>query len=538
MKSAFLAKNAKPGRARNTQIVTLPAPIAGWSTAGSLANPTPATAQVLENWRPTTTGIRARGGSRTHATVSIAGDPVESLISFNAPSGKKLFAATETKIFDVTTVADPVVPPAAVVTGQTNGYYSYTDFTTSGTEFLTIVNGHDLLRLYDPVGGWQVVTGVSAPVAITGIASTAMLSFVWVYRQRQFFIQASTLLLRYLPVSSVGGALGTVDLNGVFQRGGSLYFGSTWSMDTGDGLDDKIVLVTDQGEVAVYQGSNPADANDWQLVGRYDLAEPLGPRGSMHAGGDLLILTEDGIVPISVAVSKDRAAIDLSTISREIGPDWRREAAARRTLPWEIVKWPERSYAIVNCPVTNDEQQPICFVVNTQTGAWCKYTNWDTRCMILHAGQLYFGTNDGRVKLAEVGGNDDGAGIYYSCVANPDNLGVPGAIKTVHQARATYIGSTPFIDKLSVSMNYTIELPSPPDATADISSNEWDSGLWDVALWDGPESPVQVLARWRSIGRSGYVMQWQSQITGGLTPLPDTELVSIDVSFEIGATIV
>ena len=44
--------------------------------------------------------------------------------------------------------------------------------------------------------------------------------------------------------------------------------------------------------------------------------------------------------------------LDQSSVSRAISPDWRREAKARRSLPWEIVKWPERAYALVSLPVT------------------------------------------------------------------------------------------------------------------------------------------------------------------------------------------
>lgn len=419
MKSQFLAAAAKRGNStkRTSKNVSLPAPIKGWVTAEGLASTSKGTAQTLDNILPTTTGVRLRGGSKTHATVSLAGLPVISMMSFNAAGAKKMFAATATAIFDITTVVDPSAQVAAAVTGQTSGYYSFSNFTTSGGSFLTAVNGTDSLRLYDPTNGWRAITGTSTP-AITG-APTNTLSHVWVYRTRQFFIQAGTLKAYALPVASIAGALITIDLNGVFQRGGSLLFGDTWSMDTGDGLDDKCVFVTDQGEMAVFEGSNPAstEAAQWNLVGRYDITPPMGKRATMRAGGDLLIACEEGIVPTTAAVSKDAAALSMASITRPITPDWKREAVNRRSLPWEIIKWPAMSYAIVSLPITTPGQEPIAFVVNTETGAWCRYRNWDIRCMVLHDNRLYFGTNDGRVKLAEIGGNDDGAGIYYTCVS-------------------------------------------------------------------------------------------------------------------------
>ncbi|TIX02855.1 MAG: hypothetical protein E5V46_32830, partial [Mesorhizobium sp.] len=64
---------------------------------------------------------------------------------------------------------------------------------------------------------------VQVSAAITGVATSA-LSHVWLYRNRLFFIQGGTMKASYLPVDSVTGALGTLNLSGVFQRGGSLLF--------------------------------------------------------------------------------------------------------------------------------------------------------------------------------------------------------------------------------------------------------------------------------------------------------------------------
>lgn len=538
MKSLRLAQNASRKRGGTTRLVSLPAPIGGWNTAEGLAVTSPATAQVLENWRPTTTGCVPRAGSRTVATASLEGDPVETILTFNSALQQRLFAATETDIYDMTVVADPVVPPSPVVTGRTRGRYSYVNSTTSGDAYLLAVNGADPLLIYNPIDGWKPITDTSTP-AITGIA-TSKLSFVWLYRNRVFFVERDTMKARFLGVGAISGALGTVDLNGVFQRGGSLLLGATWSLDAGDGLDDKCVFITTEGEVAVFEGSNPASSasSDWSMVGRYDIGRPLGPDATMRAGGDLLIATADGLVPISAAINKDIAALAQAAVSRPIAPDWQREANDRQGLPWQIQKWSEKSYALISLPVSRPGQEPGALVVNTVTGAWCRYTNWDIRCLGMHRNQLYFGTSDGRVKIAEVGGMDDGAGIYYTMVGNPEHLGAQGVVKTVRQGRATYRGSTPFLDKLTASVNYTVELPSPPDAAASIQTNNWDSGLWDRAKWDAASPPSVVRAGWVSFGVTGHVIQYQLQITGGSAGAPDLELVSIDLSFDLGSAIV
>ena len=43
-----------------------------------------------------------------------------------------------------------------------------------------------------------------------------------------------------------------------------------------------------------------------------------------------------------------------------------------------------------------------------QTGAWCRFTNFDATCFMLMRDDLYFGTQDGIVMQAERTGYDDG----------------------------------------------------------------------------------------------------------------------------------
>ena len=505
---------------------TFVAPRGGWVTSQNLVQSPPGTAQVLENWRPTTTGISLRGGSRTHATINSTG--VISMMAYNPTGAQKLFACDVTSIYEITTVADPLVPPTPDVTGQTSGYYSYVNFVTAGGAFLTAVNGTDDALLYNGT--------IWGSAAITGVA-TDTLSHVWVYRNREMFVQDSSLSAWYLPVNSIGGAALEIALYGIFKKGGKLLFGSTWSLGQTTGLEDNCVFVTDQGEAAIYSG-DPDDAT-WTLVGVYDLSTPLGKRGTMRAGGDLVIATEEGMVPISSAVSKDAAVLSLAAISRNIEPDWRAAALARNSLPWEIVKWPEQRYAVVSLPITADGQDSICFVVNTETGAWCKYTGWNTQCLELLDGQLYFGTKAGTIKLAEVGGSDDGMPIYYTYVGNPDPItkNIAG-IKNMHQARVTFRSATSFNAQVTFATNYSVTIPAPPNAAADAASNEWDSGLWDVALWDQPSPAASIGTKWISIGRSGYVFQPIVQITGALSQLPRTELVQIDAMLESGGVVI
>lgn len=517
---------------------SFPAPTKGWLTAANLANVPAGYAQILENWFPTTTGIRLRNGSALWGTVAASTKAVESLITYVNGATRQLFAGANGSIFPMSAPADTTTIPAAVVTGQTSNYYSFVNFETAGGNFMTVCNGSDSIRLYDGTT-WEQQTATSTH-ALTGVA-TNLLSHVWVSQKRLWFVQKGTTFAWFLPVNSIAGAAQSLSLAGVFQKGGFLVLGGTWSANTGNGLTDLTVFISSEGEYAVYQGTDPTDATNWSLVGVYEGSPPLGANQNamMRAGGDLLILTYAGIVSMTDIQTKDAAALSNSSISRNISPDWITEQANRRGVPWEIVKWPSRSYAIVNCPAVGPASTLICFVVNLETGAWCKYTGWDARCLAIHNDQLYFGTNSGTVVEGEVTGSDQGELYYSTYVGHMDHLGAVGRTKTVQQARAIFRTLATFIPKISVTADYVVTLPTAPNAGLPTTvAGLWDVGLWDTAKWDTSVNFYTVTTKWVSIGKTGYAHAPVLQVTNGSVQPPSAELVIMDMTYEVGALVV
>lgn len=533
-------------------------PVRGWIANEPLAGSKPGGALVLENWFPTRTSARVRGGSQKYATVT-SGAPVQSMFTYKSGTLEKLFAATSTEILDITTVSDVnsivsayyiltnpltgafltnpatgayltgALRPESVV-GQTSGYYSTTMFGTAGGDFLSAVNGTDTPQKFDGTS-WEAH-------AFTGLASPQDLSFVWSYGSRLWYIQKNTLKVWYLPVDSINGALTSFSLAGIFKEGGSLLFGGKWSLDAGDGLDDKWFVVTTTGEVAVYEGTNPGDAAAWSKVGVYKITAPLGFKALTYAGGDPLIATEDGIVPLSAAINKDEAALSLAAVSQAIEPEWKNEVQARSSSPWEIMKWPTMNMMVVSLPVISGDVDAYCFVCNVETGAWTKYTGWDTQCMALYDSSGFFGTSTGQVFLMETGGTDDGAPYTCTYVGLPDHMKTPGAAKLIHSARTTFQSSFPANMKISASVNYQVTLPSAPDSGSDFSNGgEWDVSLWDVGVWDATGT-VSITSKWTSIGKTGFVVSPQVQVTCGYTLYPQLEMIATDVVFETGGVFV
>lgn len=510
------------------QVKPFIAPNGGWVSATNLAAAPTGSAQVLENFYPTSTGIKMRSGSSKHATASTT-DPLESAMSYSG-AVPKMFGVADGEIFDLTSVVDEDVPPSASVTGLTSSYFSAVNFTTAGGQFLIAANGSDAMQKYDGSSWASIVTGGGAG-EISGVDTTTV-NHINIYRNRLWLSPAGSTSVFYLPTDAIAGTVGELALAGVFQRGGSVLFTATWSLDAGDGLDDKLVVVSTTGEVAVYQG-DPADA-DFSLVGRYEAAPPMGKNAFLRIGGDLLILTTIGIIPMSAIQAKDPAALGLAAITRKIQPDWEAEARERVSLPWEIVKWTSRNIAYVTCPVTSAETvtPPICFAVNLETGAFCKITGWNTRCFVLHGDQVYFGTNDGALMQADINGSDDGAPIYYRMAYHMDHLGAIGRQKTVLQARGIFRTKAEFNAKISVSTDYELSFPAYPDAaTPSASPGEWDVGLWDVAAWDTGLNYYTVQTRWVSIGKTGFSHAPQLQIVSGTDAAPSAEMVAMDLTY-------
>jgi hypothetical protein len=602
----------------------------------SLALSQPGGASILENWFPTQTGIRVRGGSRRTATVSTK--LVESLLNYASGSVKKAFAATDGKIVEWAgggAAPGPVVIPDPSVTGQTSNYYSYVQFATVGGDFMVAVNGTDSALVFNGTA-WEVLdeatrkiafdaqtanytigltitgatsaatavivavvdngvtgtlrvktvvgtfvdneiitdsatgsaranipTGAVTIPAVTGVL-TSKLSQVWIYKNRLFFVEKGKKKAWYLPVDSIGGAALEVSLDGVFQKGGALSFGATWSMDAGDGLDDKCVFISTNGEAVIFEGSDPSNAATWSLVGRYDISAPLGIRGTMRAGGDLLIATVAGIVPISQAISKDPAALSLAAITRAIEPEWHKESTSRISRPWEIAKWSEFNKAVISMPANtvsvtstsiwgsmiwgaftwgegatqrlSDAAQ--CFVINLETGAWSKYVGWDVQCTVIHDGYLYFGTSTGKIMQAEIGGTDDGQPYYCQYAGLFETMGTRGSTKHILMARPTFTYSQDFIAAVSVATDYVMSFPPAPSSIPTSALPEgWDVSKWNQSLWDTGVSD-KVRARWISIGRNGYSIAPTVQITCAILPTPNAELVSIDMTYSNGGIVV
>ena len=507
--------------ARRAKSFSWPAPVRGLMKAGALAKGPADAAEVLDNFIPTAEGARLRGGSVQTATVPAA---VVSLMTYRSGAAESLFAATADAVYDVTAPANPLVSPAASLSGLSGGDWSFTQFATAAGQFLVMANGTDSVRHYN---GTVWVTP-----AITGITSSA-LSFVWAHKSRLWFIENDSLSAWYLPVNSIAGAAVEFPLDGVFRLGGRLLFGGTLSSDAGDGRDDSAIFVTSEGEVAVYQGTDPSSASTWALAGIYRIGRPLNKKAWFRVAGDTAVLTDDGIVSIMQAMSNDRTGLQANAITAPIEDLWQR-AIATRSAPFPAIAWPTRTIVLIG--VVSSSATPVAFVANTRTGAWARITGWAISALALLNDQVIFGTPSGQIVRADSGGNDLGGA--YTAVWVPkfqefDSLETKFALR----ARAMWRAIAKQSVRLVCFKNYAIGTYPVPQVNATASSLKWGAGIkWGARKWGGTTAIIEG-SDWQSVSGSGYALAPALVVSTNGSASPELELVGIQLLYESGRSI-
>ena len=498
------------------------APVLGLKLFDGLAAIPEGGAVVLDNCFPLKTTVRARAGCILRNT-GITGT-VRAIGTYTSGVSRKAFAVSGEATDAIYDVSSPGDVGAALVSGLVPADWSFAQFTTSGGQFLIACGYGNTRRVYDG-SSWATTP------AITGV-DPADLSAVWIHANRPFFVEGGTMRAWYLPVDSVGGAATKIELGGEFPRGGALLAGATWTMDAGSsGLRSQCVFISTEGDIAVYEGINPASATDWTKTGTYQIAKPCGINCFLKTGGDLAVLTEDGLIAMSQVISLDRAALANESVSKDIWPLWRDRVARTDTSKWSICRRDYAGMAIVAVP-KNASEPAYQFVVNLQSGAWARWHGWDATCFATVGDELIFGTANGGVYTGEAGGSDDGAPYTWSYIGRYDIKGA--RVTAARLARAVLRANEDFPPKVGVLFDYSETLPLPPPAGVLATGALWDGVNWDGFLWGRAEGTRAV---WQSCSGHGSAFAPCFQMTFGQDETPQVELIRMDLITEFGAVV-
>jgi hypothetical protein len=462
------------------------APVGGWRTDVTLVEMPPTAAATLVNFFPETGFVRARNGSQPWLTGLIAS--VQTLMPYSGLV-QQLFAAAGTGIYDAT-LAGPVGASAFPVS---NAYLSFANFTNAGGHWLVCVNGVDTPFLYN--GTTWATTAITGTDPGGNPLDPTQLFVIANYRERLYFLQRGTTNLWFMPTDAITGAAQAINLGDVMRFGGLPIAINVWTEATVNGVQQQLCILTSEGELIIYQGSDPTTSTNFGLTGTFKLGYPLGLDRSMYqVGGDLAIMTVDGIVPASQAITLDPASTDQSSMTKAIAPTWLKtvESVGRDTIGWQFITYPGRRMAIVNVP--DPAIGVYQFVMNAESLAWTLFSGMPATSWAVSQGNLFFGTATSGVWQGDTGSSDNTAPIDCLSVGAWQRMGDGLAPKNT-----TLIGIDCIVDSnvslyAGASFDYATTIPSALGlSNLSIAAAKWDIGLWDSAEWSGI-SPARLIA--------------------------------------------
>ena len=502
-------------------VASLPSPVGGWNARDSFANMAPTDAVQLDNYFPGVSNVALRGGYVKHATGFP--DDVETLMTYSGGTSDQLWAVSDGKFYNATSAG---AIGAAAVSGLTNSKWEYTNVTTAGGNYLYAANGVNTPYLYNGTT-WTSITGASTP-AITGVTTTTLNSPT-LFKNRVWFIQKDTLKAWYLPTSSVGGAAQVLDLSSIARLGGVLVSMASWTIDAGYGVDDNLVFVTDKGEVIVYRGTDPSSASTWALIGVWIVGAPIGTRSLMKYGGDLLVLTLDGLIPMASALQSSRLDPNIALSDKIQGAFATAAAAYRDNFGWCMLYNPKNNALIVNVPVREGAQEQ--FVMNNITKAWCRFTNWNA----FHFGLLddtpYFGAATFVAKAWTTGSTgyiDDTSNINGKILQAFNYFETRGVQKIFTRARPSiFSNGTPSV-RVGINVDFNISDNVAPISFSTPLTALWDSALWNTAVWG---SDLEIQNNWQGVTGVGYCGSVQFQSSSNKLAI---QWASTDVVYQLG----
>lgn len=482
----------------------LPAPLGGLNLLSPAVNAPVSDAIYCYNMTAREMGLGPRLGSRQYAT-GLDG-PVRTVLPFKGSQTglDRLFVATFSGIWDVTGGG---TSPTRVVTfpAQTedSGYgvsQSFVDLNTGHNLLYTDEeNGYYTYR--EATGVWTKVTrnDVNPGVGEIGGVNPGLLAFVMVWKNRVWLVEKNSARAWYLGFYSLYGAATAYNFGTKFSAGGSLAGLWNWTESDGSGADDFLVAISTGGDVGIYYGTDPAYAATFGMKGVWQIGGvPAGRRFASRFGGDLLVMSTFGAVPLSKLVraqAADRSQYQTAKIPTLVNSLM---ARYKNFKGWSVQLHPEDGTMIVLVP---DEAliSRLQLVMSMATRGWSMYRGLNMTAAAEWNGLLYFGNANGEVWINT--GSVDGVllsdassytPIEFSLLTTYQALNTPNQ-KIVQFIRTTFLnpgGQLNFktIAKYGYDMSEMAPIAALPIASA---AGTWDAAIWDQSVWAGDSLPTK-----------------------------------------------
>ena len=350
-----------------------------------------------------------------------------------------------------------------------------------------------------PASNATTVGSYTVALYITGINSNDFIN-VNLFKNRLYYTQKNSLSFWYLPTDAIGGVATEFDLGGIARRGGYLQAMGTWTIDAGQGADDYAVFVTNMGEVIVYNGIDPSDPNNWALKGVWQLGQTFNRKCFLKWSGDLLLLTQDGLVPLASALQSSRLDPRVNITDKIFYAISQAVTQYSTNFGWQIMYYASPNMLLINIPATTGTQQ---FVMHTISKAWASFSGINATCFELHNQSLYFGGNE-FVGQYWNGYSDNGSNINASVQQAYSYFDSTGQLKRFTLVRPTFQtdnGAPSVLCGINVDFDYQNQLGSVAFNPASTALGTWDNAIWDTATWGGLLSINRI---WQGVTGLGF----------------------------------
>jgi len=458
---------------KDVAIKIVPSPVGGWDALSPLAAMEPKYAAAMTNWVPRTGWIELRGGYNAWAQ-GFTSAPVNSLMCYRPKTGtQQLFAASDNEIWDVSTNGMPTL----VASGLSGDKFQYVNFTPNlSSPYMLGVNGQD--------AGLGTYNGSTfAFTAITG-TTTGIFVNINIFKRRVWLIEPNSTIAWFLGTDAIAGAVDDgQDIGPFLSKGGYLMAMGTWTLDGGQGPDDLAVFISSEGQAVIYKGTDPTNANAWSLVGVFDLPAPIGRRCFLRLGSDLMLITVQGVIPVSQALPFDPSASRSVALTNRIQNAMVLATQSyKNNFGWQLISFPQQMLILLNIPQVENTTQ-VQYVQNALTGSWTSFNSWNANCFELFNESLYFGDNTGSVNLAYAGGLDLVNPIIADVKCAFNYLDEPGRLKNANLVRPFMVADGTLTPTIQIDVDFEDSTVSAPVTILTPSGAVWDVSLWDSASW-------------------------------------------------------
>jgi hypothetical protein len=258
------------------------------------------------------------------------------------------------------------------------------------------------------------------------------------------------------------------------------------------------------------------------------MGKPIGRRCFTKAGADVLVLTTDGAFPLSKALLTDRSQVNLAAtdkISSLINADI---LSYQTNYGWQPIIHPIGRKLIINVPRI-EGSDAIQYVMNTNHGAWTKFTGWNANCFEALGDDLYFG-GDGVVYKCDTGESDDGDVINAVCQQAFSYFGTKQQ-KKFQMVRPIFLTNGNLRPAIVMNTDFEQTRTTVAPSFSSAGGSEWDLSDWDTSDWVSGDN---IRKNWQSVTGVGY--------SGGIRMVTQTENLSCrwqstDVLFEVGGVL-